>query len=315
MPTVSGLGTTFNLPNYVGELFSVSPTETPLLSMIGGLNNGKVAKAMLFPCSSWYDLPTASQPAISEQQAASGVTPTAIARSQEVNVAQIFEEIVEISYVKQSSLLLSGLAIPEEPAVVNEFDFQIARKLEKIARDVEYSFINGEFQNPSNASQPFKTRGIIEATKQNSNQTYINAQGNALSYSLMRELLKKMFDAGARFTNPVLFANAYQKQLISEIFGYAPQDRNVGGLNIKQLETDYGNIGVVLNRFVPANTVVIVDVAYCYPVFVEVPNKGYLFYEPLSKTGASEKGMLYGQIGLDYTHGVLHGAIGNLAVE
>ena len=35
MAGITGLGTTFNLPNYHGELFAVSPTDTPLLSEIG----------------------------------------------------------------------------------------------------------------------------------------------------------------------------------------------------------------------------------------------------------------------------------------
>ena len=41
MPTnVTGTGTTFNLPNFAGELFTASPTRTPFLSMIGGLSGG-----------------------------------------------------------------------------------------------------------------------------------------------------------------------------------------------------------------------------------------------------------------------------------
>ena len=37
MPEVTGIGTTWNLPNYAGELFTADPTQTPLLSMVGGL--------------------------------------------------------------------------------------------------------------------------------------------------------------------------------------------------------------------------------------------------------------------------------------
>jgi len=315
MADITGLGTRWNLPNYVGELFAVSPTQTPFLSMIGGLNNGAEAKSMQFPCSSFYELPDASQPAISESQAASGGTATATPRSQETNVAQIFHELVEISYVKQSDLILSGLAYPDNPSVGNEFDWQIARKLEKVARDVEFTFINGVYNMPTAANQPYKTRGIIEATKQYSNVTSINANNSPLTDGLFKNLLKKMWDAGARFQNPVIMVNAAVKSQLTDLYGYAPQDRYIAGLNLKQIETDYGSLAVVMNRFVPANTLVIVDVAYCRPVFVPVQDKGYLFYEPLAKTGASEKGQLYGQIGLDYTHPTLHGSITNLNVS
>ena len=39
MAQVSGIGTTWNLPNYAGELFTADPTQTPFLSMIGGLTD------------------------------------------------------------------------------------------------------------------------------------------------------------------------------------------------------------------------------------------------------------------------------------
>lgn len=45
MPGITGLGTTYNLPNYVGELFGASPEDTPLLSAIGGLTGGQSAGA------------------------------------------------------------------------------------------------------------------------------------------------------------------------------------------------------------------------------------------------------------------------------
>ena len=37
---ITGTGNTFNLPNFAGDLFTASPTQTPFLSMIGGLSGG-----------------------------------------------------------------------------------------------------------------------------------------------------------------------------------------------------------------------------------------------------------------------------------
>jgi len=45
MAGITGQGTTYNLPNYVGELFAVSPEDTPFLSSIGGLTGGVSAGA------------------------------------------------------------------------------------------------------------------------------------------------------------------------------------------------------------------------------------------------------------------------------
>ena len=55
MAGITALGTTYNLPNFVGELFAASPEDTPFLSAIGGLTGGESVGSTVF---SWqgYDL-------------------------------------------------------------------------------------------------------------------------------------------------------------------------------------------------------------------------------------------------------------------
>ena len=65
----------------------------------------------------------------------------------------------------------------------------------------------------------------------------------------------------------------------------------------------------------PTDTVLIAEMSTCAPVFCPVPGKGLLFYEALSKTGAAEKGQLYGQIGLDYGPEEYHGKITGLTTS
>ena len=65
----------------------------------------------------------------------------------------------------------------------------------------------------------------------------------------------------------------------------------------------------------PTSTLLIADLSVCKPVFLPVPGKGVLFYEELSRTGASEKGHLYGQIGLDYGPEEYHGTITGLTTS
>jgi hypothetical protein len=122
-----------------------------------------------------------------------------------------------------------------------------------------------------------------------------------------------MFNNGAYFQNLVIFTGGSQKQRISDIYGYAPTDRNVGGVNIKQIETDFGNIGIVLDRMVPADKIGFFELSDVTPVFQPVPMKGNFFYEELAKTGASEDGQLFGQIGLAHGPAFLHGSITGLA--
>lgn len=305
-----GAGTVWNLPNYDGDLYTADAENTPFLQMIGGLNGGLQTSNFEFPTSSLYEYPAAAQPAITETASLTAPAAISYVRDQSKNVTQIFHEQVSISYAKLSNGgRLSGInTAGAQNNVVSEKDFQIARQLGKIARDAEYTFLNGAYNLATNSGEANKTRGIFAAAA-----TAIAAAGAALSKPLLQQLFREMFAAGAIFSNMVLHCNGFQKQIISDIYGYAPQDRNVGGVNIKQIETDFGNIGIApANRFVPTDSIGLFEMSVIAPVFQPVPEKGNLFYEELSKTGAAEKGQIYGQLGLDHGPGFMHGKITGL---
>ena len=315
MSVISGTSNTFNSPNYSGELFTADSENTPFVTMAGGLTSGGLETSNKeFSTSSLYDYPAPSQPAISED--ASTVAPTArtYTRSQEKNVTQIFQEKVSVTYRKMSnSGRLSGLnTAGQRSNTVSEKDFQIARALTKMARDTEWTFLNGQYNLATTGAEVDKTRGMFPLCSQGNT---IAAAGAQLNKTLIQTLLRQMATNGALFSNMVLFTNAFNKQVISEIYGYAPQDRNVGGVNINQIETDFGKIGIVWDRFVDPDKILFADMEYVAPVFQPVPDKGVLFYEELAKTGAAEEGQIYGEIGLDHGPAFLHGSITGLATN
>jgi hypothetical protein len=179
MAGITGQGTTFNLPNFVGELFAATPTDTPFLSSIGGLTGGERAEATLFQWQG-YDLRDA---AANRQRVEGANAPTAEGRVRfnQTNVVEIHQEAVETSYTKlaatgQYHSTGSGhpgsAGIAGSNPVLNEQAWQVQRALEQIARDVERGFIVGTFHNPGNNSTARRTRGIMEATVTNvSDQT------------------------------------------------------------------------------------------------------------------------------------------------
>jgi len=316
---VTGLGTSWALPNYAGELFSADATQTPLLSMTGGLTGGRQTDNFEFPTAVLYDYPRADQPEISERDSATAPEASMAVREQESNVVQIHQEVIDLSYVALSNLhRMSGLNTGgQQPAYEDERLFQLQHKLIKVARDVEHSFINGSYQKATNAGEANKTRGLLELTREN---VTIDAGGAPLTADILRQIYREMADAGAYFNNMVMFLSAYQKQALTEVYASQmglrlPVSRKVGGVNITQVETDFFNMGVVWNRFVPADTVLIADVAHIAPVFQVVPGKGVLFTEELAKTGASEKLQLFGQIGLAHGAGFLHASITGLRAD
>jgi hypothetical protein len=314
MANVNGQGTVWNLPNYAGELFTADMINTPFLSMIGGLTGGKQTDNFEFPVDSTYSMPAAAQPGITETASLTAPTAIGYSRDQKTNVTQIFHEKVSISYVKSSNAgRMSGLnTAGQQNNAPSEKDFQIARALEKIGRDIEYTCLNGVYQVATSAAVANKTRGMISLCSTGST---VAAAGASLSKSLIDTLFRTMYSNGAMFKNMVLWVNGFQKQVISGLYGFAPQDRNVGGVNIKQIETDFGNIGIALCRFMPIDTILASEMSAISPVFQPVPEKGNFFYETLAKAGASEDGQIFGQFGLAHGDIALHGTITGLATS
>ncbi len=299
MANINGTGTVWNLPNYIGQLYTSTPAETPFLNLIAD----KAVKTdnFQFPTGAEYSISGAAQPEITESGSLAAPTAISYARTQETNVTQIFQETVSVSYSRLSSGgRLSGVTSLDGSASADELDFQTARALEKIARDVEYTFINGNYQLSTGADVANKTRGIINACT-----TAESLGGEALTKASLNAAFKKAYDAGATFTDMVLFCGSDVKQQITDIYAsqwgaYAPPSRNVGGMNIMQIETDFGLVSVVLSRFVPAGTLIGADISCIRPVEQDVPGKGNFFREALSKTGAAEEFQIFGQIGLDH---------------
>jgi hypothetical protein len=320
MPNTNVAATVWNCPNYTGELFMIGANQTPFLNMIGGLQGASIRTVgdFQFPLAQPWALESASQPAISETTSLTAPTAWTYVRAQDVNTCQIFQTQVSVSYAKQS---VTGQAkadpttglidLGDGQPVQNERDFQIMAHMRQIAINVEYTFLNGAYQQATSAAVAAKSRGIITAATTNT----VNCAAATLSKPLIDQLLRTMASNGSEFATPVVFCNAFQKQKISDIYGYAPEDRNVGGYNIKQVETDFAMLGIVWTPQVPAATLLIADLSVCTPVFLVVPEKGVLFYEELAKSGASENGQIYGQIGLDYGPEEYHGTLTNLATS
>ena len=300
MSNTSGTGTVWSLPNYAGQLYSSTPAETPFLNLIAP----KAVKTdnFQFPTGVEYTHEAAAQPAITE--AASLVAPAAIsyARSQDTNVTQIFQEKISVSYARMASAgRFAGISDSFSAAQTpGELEFQTARALEKMARDIEYTFINGTYQLATGADVANRTRGILEACA-----TTEDAAGAPLTRAMLNGILAAAYASGATFSDTVLLCGAAVKQALTDAYssqwGFsAPPTREAGGMNVMQIETDFGLLSVVLSRFVPAGTLIGADISCCRPVEQEVPGKGNFFREALSKTGAAEEYQIFGQIGLDH---------------
>ena len=315
MPGITGMGTTFNLPNFVGELFSITPSDTPFLSSIGGLSGGEAVNATQFQWQG-YDLRDASQNTKAEGAPAPDAEHRV--RFNVTNVLQIHQEAIDVSYTKQAATgQFSGINIAGTNPVQNEIAWQTEQMLKQIARDVEYSFIRGAYHLPSDNTTTRKTRGILEAMTTN---VITNASPAPLDGDMVLDLMQKVWDNGGikESDTATLMVNSTQKRELTRIFitekNFQEQTRNVAGVNVMTIETDFGRVNIMLNRHMPADQLAVVSLEQCAPVLMLVPNKGFLFVESLGRIGSSDRLQIYGEIGLKYGNEKTHGKITGLAV-
>lgn len=394
MAGITGLGTTYNLPNYTGILYQLSRSETPFFSAIGGLSGGRQTTETAFEWQT-FDLRDAAQPA-GIVEGADAPTAQARVRANVSNVVQIHQESVSIAYSKLAAIgLKSGVNNEQTNPVRNELDWQVEVMLKQMVRDIEVSFLTGAYQAPADNSTGRKTRGLLTAATTNAmdvkgaalptvtatastNKVASSSHGlangdsviftaltggaglvtgvpyyvvnkgtndfevstvkggtavdittdasaatayklTALTVTHVEDLLQRIFEAGGMDETSTIIVNASQKKALSAVYGAAyakanPVQGNVGGVSVSVLETDFGRLNIMLNPHMPKHQLAVAQLGQCSPVYLEVPGKGHFFAEPLAKTGASDKVMLYGEVGLAYGNEKSHGVISGLAL-
>jgi hypothetical protein len=391
MSGITALGTSYNLPNYTGILHLLTPTDTPFFSAIGGLTGGGQTTDTEFEWGN-YDLRTAGQNVSLEGQDAP--TDQNRVRATAKNVTQVHHETVGVSYTKQAATgRLSGLATAgAQNSVLNELDWQTELMLKQMVRDVEWSFINGTYQLPTDNTTARKTRGLLAAITSNVvaagataqtgtaaaatnlitltahgltagdtvrfssvgaatpltttdvyyavtisantfsvaltpggtavditvDGTVIWNEGVALTKANIDTLLMTVYNNGGIMESETatILVPAAQKLAVTSAYttaGYVTKEiGQVGGVTVNRIDTDFGTLNVMLDRHMPADTLAVVSLEECKPVYLEVPGKGHFFEEELAKTGAKDRNQLYGEVGLSYGNERTHGKITGL---
>jgi hypothetical protein len=394
MAGITGLGTTFNLPNYHGELFAVSPSDTPLLSASGGLGSaGQVADTLV----EWqkYDL---RDPSIRTRlEGADAPTAEERVRANVTNRLQIFHEAVSTSYTKQAATQrYAALADGASNPVTNEHSWQVMQALKQIARDVNYSFWNAVRNDPADNTTARQMAGLLSVISTNAKVKtgstlltgasaatdtitvthslavndkvvftdvgastaivpgrayWVKSVSTTASFKIsatqggaaitigtatvsfyelpaadvvgvddVNLLLQSAYDNGGISDQgtATLFVPSGQKLAVTKAYAgaYGKADplagtRNVGGVAVNTVVTDFGTVNIAIDRALPADAVAVVSLEQIQPVFLNVEGKGVLFEEELAKTGSSDKTQLYGEIGLAYgneaSHAVMRG--------
>lgn len=307
--------TSFEVLNYSGMLFNKGNIRTPLSSIIG--SRAKVTNHVEFVTGQEYTGGGAgSQPAISETASLTAPDATVVTREQKTNVTQIFQESVGISYAKMSNMgTLSGVNIANQQAnPLNELDFQVAAKMQKVNRDIEYTFINGVYNKATTDATINKTRGLVTAITSNTKAM----ASKPLGLWDVADMMKKIQASNAPVQNLTLWCDAttlfqLNADAVQNGLTVVPAAREINGIQLSSLVTPLGVVYLYLGECLPAGTALLLNLDVIAPVYQPVPGKGNFFLEPLSKTGAGEKYQLFGQIGLDHGPEWYHGKFTGIA--
>lgn len=295
------IATSFGVLNYSGMLFNKGNTRCPLSSIIGG--RAKTTNHVEFVTGQEYTTAGGTQPAISETASLTAPEATVVTRTQKTNVTQIFHESVGISYAKQSNMgTLSGINIASQQAnPMNELDFQVAAKMQKVNRDIEFTFVQGQYNKATTDATVNKTRGLTEAIESN----VIAMASKPLGLWNIADGVKKVYEANAPQDGLVLWCDAttmfqINADAVQNGLTVIPAAREINGIKLSSVVTPLGVVYLYLGEFLPKGTALLLNLDVISPVYQPVPGKGNFFLEQLAKTGAGEQYQLFGQIGLDH---------------
>ena len=233
--------------------------------------------------------------------------PRFTSRSRKTNYTPIFSAAVEVSG--------SELAV-RQIGVRDELDYQKVQRTRELLRDLENSVINGTA--PAATQQGSGTvrrtmRGIVPAIA--SNVFEPGAGGFPAETTLTEEqlnlALREIWKASSGQIDLIVVGGP-EKRAINE---FAQSSRRFGAATetFKNLvgvyESDFGVCRVVLSRWVPAGTVMLLDSSR-----IEVmPLAGRSFhFKPLATTGDRESGQIIGEYTLEFRNESAHGLISGL---
>lgn len=258
------------------EIKLVSPTDTPLTTML--MARGQVVPATDITVT-WRERELNSNRGTLKLEGAEAGAVITSTRGSLSNVCQIIEKVTQVS----------GTARALQPKGVGDtFNAEVQDRLIETKRDLEWYFLNGTKTLESDGT-PRQMNGLMNLVNANN----VVQTAGALTEDHFLDALQKMWDHGAQgayFT----FVNATQKRAINALAKAGSNVRwvvdngsvnNVYGIGVSKIVTDFGEISLVLDRYMVNNGILTLDLNE-----VQIAELRGTFYEDLPKSGDYFKG-------------------------
>lgn len=230
------------------------------------------------------------------------------------NYTQILTSSVEVSGSMQAARAYG---------IDDEVDYQKQERMRELLRDLENCVINGvapgaDAQGTSTVRRSMN--GIIHSIATN---TFAPGSGgipdgdgsgsDELNEEVLNAALKAVWDQSSGSIDTILVGGAQKRRINGFATGsraYLPDDEAYRDL-ISVYESDFGVCRVVMSRWVPSDTLVLLDSSRIQVM----PLQGRSFhFKPLAADGDSMKGQVIGEYTLEFKNENAHGILTGLAV-
>lgn len=305
--------TSFATPNYSGLLFAKGRVETPFSTMIGAKR--KTTDHTEFSIGVEYNVGEGEIPNYSENDTLKFPDAKIATRGQKTNVTQIFMDSFAVGDVKTGNMgTLSGINVAHQQAKpMNEIDFQAGIVMQRLAKSIEKTFIQGTYNKATNDSEVNKTRGIVSAITTN----VADLDGAAISIWDVADMLVQIRKQGGDTNGLVLWCDSITKfqfsaEAAANNFMVYNNHHNVHGLNITRVETPAGSVDLYEGVYLPEGTALLLNFKVIAAVEQLIPGKGNFYLVENAKSGFATKYSILGQIGLDHGPEWMHGKFINI---
>ena len=234
-------------------------------------------------------------------------------RVRKSNYTQIFTSGIDVSGSLQASRAYG---------ISDEVDYQKQERMRELLRDLENCVINGVAPTANQQGSGTVRRsmnGLIHSMDTNLFEPGIGSipdgegDGDELNEAVLNAALKQIWDQSSGGVDTIVVGGAQKRKINSFASGsraYLPDDQTYSDM-ISVYESDFGVCRVILSRWVPTDTVMLLDSSR----ISVMPMQGRSFhYKPLAATGDSVSGQVIGEYTMEFKNENAHGLISGLAV-
>lgn len=242
------------------------------------------------------------------------IAASARARVRKQNYTQIFTAGVDVS---------GTIRAVNTIGVEDELEYQKQERLRELLRDLERTVIGGvaPASSPEGSSTVRRSmNGIMAMLGTNRFMPGVGdipdgdgAGDDGLTEAVLNASLRAIWEQSSGSVDTIVVGGSQKRKInsfASNLRGYQPSDTAFSDM-VSVYESDFGVCNVLLSRWVPADTVLLLDSSR----ISVLPLAGRSFgYKQLASTGDSDRGQLIGEYTLELMNETAHGVIEGLAV-